>query len=178
MALPRYSLRRREALIFQMSVTQEFLIKLMDWSEIWYSPTPDHLQITSARRDPLFSCPRRRSRADAPQVRHLMLFMTRREHTRGRWWRGRGWWCESEEDSLLEWSTMVVNDISICVVVVVVCGVRWRWCLCPVMKMCAMFGLWWRGCLRCVDEDDVYGDWSGSGAGKKTCVKILLRNIT
>lgn len=27
-----------------------------------------------------------------------------------------------------------------------------------------------------MDEDDVYGGWSGSGAGKKICVKILLRN--
>lgn len=51
-----------------MSVTQEFLIKLMDWSEIWYSQTPDHLQITSERASHAilaffpFSCPTRLSR--------------------------------------------------------------------------------------------------------------------
>lgn len=58
-----FSQASRVRLIFQMSVTQEFLIKLMDWSEIWYSQTPDHLQIRSERvAFFLFSCPKRLSR--------------------------------------------------------------------------------------------------------------------
>lgn len=66
------------------------------------------------------------------------------------WWRWR-WRSVDRDDGVYDlWSALKR----------MICGLLWRWCL---------------SSTDC-DENDVGGDWSGSGSGKKICVRNLLRS--